>query len=71
VGKFARGDGIHLGMFVIRLLLYEDHLILILKPALGLKEHSLLSLEHFYRRVAMQGHISKMKVVVFCKKKNT
>ena len=66
--KFARGDGIHLGKFVIRLLLYADDLILIAKSVLGLQEH-LLSLEHFCRSVGMLVNISKMKVVVFSKKR--
>jgi hypothetical protein len=38
------GDGIHLGKFIIRLLLYADDLILIAKSPLGLQEH-LCSLE--------------------------
>jgi hypothetical protein len=62
------GDGIHLGKFVIRLLLYADDLILIAKLALGLQEH-LCSLEHFCRRVGMQVNISKTKVVVFSNKR--
>ena len=62
------GDGIYLGKFVIRLLLYANDLILIAKSTLGLQEH-LLSLEHFYRSVGMQVNISKMKVVVFSKKR--
>ena len=61
-------DGIHLGKFVIRLLLYTDDLILIVKTALGLQEN-LLSLEHFCRRVGMQVNISKMKVVIFSNKR--
>jgi hypothetical protein len=51
------GDGIHLGKFVIRLLLYADDLILIAKSTLGLQEH-LCSLEHFCRKVGMQVNIS-------------
>ena len=62
------GDGIYMGKFVIRLLLYADDLILIAKLALGLQEH-LLSLEHFCRSVGMQVNISKMKLVVFSKKR--
>jgi len=62
------GDGIYLGKFVIRLLLYADDLILIVKSALGLQEH-LLSLENFCRSVGMQVNISKTKVEVFFKKK--
>jgi hypothetical protein len=62
------GDGIHLGKFVIRLLLYADDLILIAKSTLGLQEH-LCSLEHFCRRVGMQVNISKTKVVVFSNKR--
>ena len=62
------GDGIHLGKFVIRLLLYADDLILIANSALGLQEH-LHSLEHFCKRVGMQVNISKTKVVVFSNKR--
>ena len=62
------GDGIHLGKFVIRLLLYADDLILIAKSTLGLQEH-LCSLEQFCRRVGMQVNISKTKVVVFSNKR--
>jgi hypothetical protein len=62
------GDGIHLGKFIIRLLLYTYDLILIAKLALGFQEH-LCSLEHFCRRVGMQVNISKMKVVVFSNKR--
>lgn len=39
-------DGIHFGMFVIRLHLYANDLILIAKSTLGLQEN-LLSLENF------------------------
>ena len=52
------GDNIHLGKFVIRLLLYAYDLIMIVKSALGLQEH-LFSFEHFFRRVGMQVNISK------------
>ena len=62
------GDGIYLGKFVTRLLLYADDLILIAKSALGLQEH-LLSFEHFCRSVGMQVNISEMKVVVSSKKR--
>ena len=62
------GDGIQLGKFVIRLLLYTNDLILIAKSALGLHEH-LLSLEHFCKIVGMQVNISKTKGVVFSNKK--
>jgi hypothetical protein len=62
------GDGIHLGKFIIRLLLYTDDLILIAKSTLGLQEH-LCSLEQFCRRVGMQVNISKTKVVVFSNKR--
>jgi hypothetical protein len=62
------GDGIHLGKFIIRLLLYADDLILIAKSILGLQEH-LCSLEQFCRRVGMQVNISKTKVVVFSNKR--
>ena len=48
--------------------MYADDVILIAKSALGLQEH-LLSLEHFCRSVGMQVNISKMKVVVFSKKR--
>ena len=63
------GDDIHLGKFVIRLLLYADDLILIAKSALGFQEH-LLSLENFCRSVGMQVNISITKVVVFSNKIN-
>ena len=66
--KFARGDGTYLCKFVIRLLLYVDDLILIVKLTLGLQEH-LLSLKHFFKSVGMQVNISKMKVVVLSKKR--
>lgn len=52
------GDGIQLGKFVIKFLLYGDDLILSAKSALGLQEH-LLSLEHFCRRARMQVNIRK------------
>jgi hypothetical protein len=63
------GDGIQLGKFVIRLLLYADELILISKSNLGLQEH-LCCLELFCRKVGMQVNISKTKVVVFSNKKS-
>ena len=62
------GDGIHLGKFIIRLLLYRDDLILIAKYSLGFQEH-LQSLENFCRSVGMQVNINKTKVVVFSKKR--
>ena len=66
--KSQGGDSIHLGKFIIRLLLYADDLMLIAKSALGLQEH-LRSLENFCRRVGMQVNISKKKVVVFSNKR--
>ena len=60
--KSQGGDGIHLGNFVIRLLLYTNDLIPIAKSSLGLQEH-LLSPEHFCRSMGMQVNIRKMKVV--------
>jgi len=42
-----RGDRIHLGKFVIRLLLYGDDFILIAKFSLGLQQY-LLSFEQFF-----------------------
>jgi hypothetical protein len=62
------GDGALLGELVIRLLLYADDLILIVKSALGLEEH-LISLEHLCKTVRMQVNTSKMKVVVFSSKR--
>ena len=62
------GNNIHLGKFVIRLILYAYDLILIAKSTLDLQEH-LHSLEHFCRSVGMQVNISKTKVVVFSNKK--
>ena len=62
------GDGVLMGEYVIRLLLYADDLILIAKSALGLQEH-LISLEHFCRTVGMQVNTSKTKVVVFSSKR--
>ena len=61
-------DGVLMGEYVIRLLLYLDDLILIAKYALGLQEH-LISLEHFCRTVGMQVNTSKTKVVVFSSKR--
>jgi hypothetical protein len=57
-------DGALLGDFVIRLLLYADDLILIVKSAPGLQEH-LISLEHFCSTVGMQVNTRNTKVVVF------
>ena len=68
LGIWWSDNNIHLGKFVIRLLLYANDLILISKSVLGLQEH-LLSLKHFCRRVGMQVNISKTKVVVFSKKR--
>jgi hypothetical protein len=61
-------DASLLGDFVIRILLYENDLILIAKSALGLQEH-LISLDHFCRTVEMQVNTSNMRVVVFSSKR--
>ena len=61
-------DGVLMGEYVIRLLLYVDDLILIAKFALGLQEH-LISHERFCRTVGMQVNTSKTKVVVFSSKR--
>ena len=63
-------DGILMGEYVIRLLLYAYDLILIAKSSLGLQDH-LISIEHFCRIVGMQVNTSKTKVVVFANKKKT
>jgi hypothetical protein len=63
------GDGALLSDFVIRLLLYANDLILIVKYALGLQGH-LLSLGIFCKMVGMQVNISKKKVVIFSNKRN-
>ncbi|XP_059077995.1 uncharacterized protein LOC131876576 [Cryptomeria japonica] len=62
--NMQNGDGIQLGEFVIRLLLYADDLILLANSALGLQEH-LFALEHFCNIVGMQVNISKTKIMVF------
>ncbi|XP_059066243.1 uncharacterized protein LOC131857578 [Cryptomeria japonica] len=58
------GDGIQLGEFVIRLLLYVDDLILLANSARGLQKH-LFALERFCNIVGMQVNISKTKIMVF------
>ena len=62
------GDGVRLGGFVIKLLLYADDLVLISKSAHGLQMH-LYALEHFCRAVGMQVNISKTKIMIFSSKK--
>jgi hypothetical protein len=66
--NLEEGDGAHLGEFVISLLFYADDLILIAKYAPELQEHS-ISLEHFCSTMGMQVNTSKMKVVVFSRKR--
>lgn len=61
-------EGIQLGEFVIRLLLYADDLILVAKSALGLQEH-LFALESFCNMVEMQVNTNKTKVMVFSNKR--
>ena len=63
------GDGVQLGEFVIKLLLYVDDLVLISKSAHGLQMH-LYALEIFCRVVGMQVNISKTKIIIFSNKRN-
>ncbi|KAH9312316.1 hypothetical protein KI387_027351 [Taxus chinensis] len=58
------GEGIWLGEYVIRLLLYADDLILIATSAQGLQKQ-LLTLEAFCKKIGMQVNISKTKIMVF------
>lgn len=62
------GDGVQLGEFVIKLLLYADDLVLISKSAHGLKIY-LYSLEIFCRVVGMQVNINKTKIMIFSNKR--
>jgi hypothetical protein len=66
--NLQEGDGALLGDFLIRLLLYENDLILISKSSIGLQEH-LISLELFCSIVGMQVNTSKTKVVIFSRKR--
>jgi len=54
------GDGVQLGEFVIKLLLYVEDLVLISKLTHGLQMH-LYALEHFYRGVGMQVNLARPK----------
>jgi len=70
------GDGVWLGEFVIKLLLYADDIALISKSAHGLQMH-LYALEHFCRAMGMQVsramgmqvNSSKTKMMIFCNKR--
>lgn len=62
------GDGVRLGEFVIKLLLYADDIVLISKSAHGLHMH-LYSLEHFCRVVGMQVNTNKTKIMIFSNKR--
>ena len=62
------GDGVRLGEFVIKLLLYADDLVLISKSAYGLQMH-LYALEPFFRAVGMQVNTSKTKIMIFSNKR--
>ena len=62
------GDGVRLGQFVIKLLLYVDDIVLIPKSANGLKIH-LYALEHFCTAVGMQVNTSKTKIMAFSNKR--
>ena len=57
------GDGIRLGEFVIKLILYVDDLVLIAKSSHGLHMH-LYALEHFCKAVGMQVNTSKTKIMI-------
>ena len=58
------GEGLHLAGYVVKLLLYANGLILILKTTHGLREH-LNALEHFCQEVGMQVNITKTKITIF------
>ena len=62
------GDGVRLGKFVIKLLLYADDIVLISKSAHGLQMR-LYALEHFCRVVGMQVNTSKTKIMIFSNKR--
>ena len=62
------GDGVQLGEFVIKLLLYVDGLVLISKSTHGLHMH-LYSLEHFCKAVGIQVNTSKTKIMIFSNKR--
>ena len=62
------GDGVRLGEFVMKLLLYVDDLVLISKSTHGFQMH-LYGLEHFCRAVEMQVNISKTKILIFSNKR--
>lgn len=58
------GEGVNLASYLVKLLLYADDLILILKIEHGLREH-LKALEHFCQEVRMQVNIAKAKIMIF------
>ena len=62
------GDGVRLGEFVIKLLLYANDLVLVAKSAHGLQIH-LYALEHFCKAVGMQVNTSKTKIMIFSNKR--
>ena len=62
------GDGVRLGEFVIKLILYVDDIVLISKSAHGLKMR-LYALEYFCRAVGMQVNIRKTKIMIFSNKR--
>ena len=57
------GDGVRLGEFVIKLLLYADDLVLVSKSAHGFHMH-LYVLEIFFRVVGMQFNTIKTKIMI-------
>ena len=62
------GDGVRLGEFVIKLLLYADGIVLISKSSHGLQMH-LYSLDQFCTAVGMQVNTSKTKITIFSNKR--
>ena len=62
------GDGVRLGEFVIKLLLYADDIVFIYKSVHGLKMH-LYALEKFCRAVGMQVNTRKTKIMIFSNKR--
>lgn len=62
------GEGVPLGVYVVKLLLYANDIILIASFVQGLQAH-LAALEHFCKDFGMQVNISMTKIMVFSKKK--
>ena len=62
------GDGVLLGEFVIKILIYVDDLVLVAKSAHGLQMH-LYALEHFCKAMGMQVYTSKTKIMIFNNKR--